>query len=80
MRLSELGEKEIINLNNGGRLGLLNDADIVFDEDTGKIISLIAPEKRLSLKLLGIESNGMEIPWSAIRKIGYDMIIVELDT
>ena len=57
----------------------MNDADIVFDEDTGKIISLIAPEKRLSFKLLGIESNGMEIPWTAIRKIGYDMIIVELN-
>lgn len=79
MRLSELGNKEIVNLNNGGRLGLLNDADIIFDEDTGKIISLIAPERKLSFKLLGIESNGMEIPWSAIRKIGYDMIIVELD-
>lgn len=79
MRLRELGDKEIVNLNNGARLGLLNDADIVFDEDTGKIISLIAPDRRLSFKLLGIESNGMEIPWSAIRKIGYDMIIVELD-
>ncbi len=79
MRLSELGEKEIVNLNNGARLGLLNDADIVFDENTGKIISLIAPERRLSIKLLGLESNGMEIPWTAIRKIGYDMIIVELD-
>lgn len=79
MRLSELGEKEIINLNNGARLGLLNDADIVFDEENGKIISLIAPEQRLSFKLFGIESNGMEIPWTAIRKIGYDMIIVELD-
>ncbi len=79
MRLSELGEKEIINLNNGARLGLLNDADIVFNEENGKIISLIAPEKRLGFKLLGIESNGMEIPWTAIRKIGYDMIIVELD-
>ena len=79
MRLRELGDKEIVNLNNGARLGLLNDADIVFDEDTGKIISLIAPDRRLSFKLLGIENNGMEIPWSAIRKIGYDMIIVELD-
>ncbi|MDR7869953.1 MAG: YlmC/YmxH family sporulation protein [Tissierellaceae bacterium] len=80
MRLSELGEKEIVNLNNGGRLGLLNDADIVFDKETGKIVSLIAPERRLSIKLLGLESNGMEIPWTAIRKIGYDMIIVELDS
>lgn len=80
MRLSELGDKEIVNLNNGARLGLLNDADIIFDEDTGRIISFIAPERKLSFKLLGLESNGMEIPWSAIRKIGYDMIIVELDT
>lgn len=80
MRLSELGNKEIVNLNNGGRLGLLIDADIIFDEDTGKIISFIAPERKLSFKLFGLESNGMEIPWSAIRKIGYDMIIVELDT
>ncbi len=79
MRLSELGDKEIVNLNNGGRLGLLNDADIIFDENTGKIMSLIAPERKLGFKLLGLESNGMEIPWSAIRKIGYDMIIVELD-
>ena len=79
IRLSELGDKEIINLNNGARLGLLNEADIIFDEETGKIKSLVASEKRLSFKLLGLESNGMEIPWSAIRKIGYDMIIVELD-
>lgn len=78
MRLSELGDKEIVNLNNGARLGLLYDADILFDEETGEIISLIAPEKRLGLKLLGIETNGMEIPWTAIRKIGFDMIIVEL--
>lgn len=79
MRLSELGDKEIVNLNNGARLGLLYDADIIFDEETGKIISLIAPDRKLSLKLLGIERNGMEIPWTAIRKIGHDMIIIEMD-
>lgn len=78
MRLSELGEKEIVNLNNGERLGLLADADLIFDEDSGKIISLIAPEKRFSFKLFGIANDGMQIPWSAIRKIGFDMIIVEL--
>lgn len=79
MRLSELGEKELVNLNNGGRLGILADSDLVFDPDTGKIISLIVPEKRITFKLLGMASNGMEIPWQAIRKIGYDMIIVELE-
>ncbi|MBC8590519.1 YlmC/YmxH family sporulation protein [Wansuia hejianensis] len=80
MRLSELGEKEIVNLDNGARMGLLIDADIVFDKETGKIHSLIAPERKIGFKFLGIEQNGIEIPWSAIRKIGYDMIIVEFDS
>ncbi len=79
MRLSELGNKEVVNLNNGGRLGLLADSDILFDEDTGEIISIIVPERRMAFKILGIENGGMEIPWSSIRKIGYDMIIIELE-
>lgn len=79
MRLLELGQKEIVNLNNGGRLGLIADSDFLIDEETGKIISLLVPEKRLGFRLLGLESNGTEIPWNTIRKIGYDMIIIELD-
>jgi YlmC/YmxH family sporulation protein len=79
MRLSELGEKEVVNLNNGGRLGVLADSDLVIDEGSGKIISLLVPDHRLSFKLFGVEKNAMEISWDAIRKIGYDMIIVELD-
>jgi len=79
MRFSELGEKEIVNLDNGARLGLLADADILFDEKSGEILSLMVAEKKLAFRFLGLENNGMEIPWSAIRKIGYDMIIVEFD-
>lgn len=79
MKLSELGQKEIVNLNNGERLGLVLDADILFDEETGKIISLIASEKKTAFKFLGIETLEREVPWDSIRKIGYDMIIVELD-
>jgi YlmC/YmxH family sporulation protein len=79
MRLSELGLKEVVNLNNGGRLGILADADLVIDEGSGKIISILVPDRRLSLRIFGVEKNSMDIPWEAIRKIGYDMIIVELD-
>jgi len=79
MRLSELGEKEVVNLNSGGRLGILADSDLVIDEGSGKIISLLVPDRRLSLNLFRSEKTSMEIPWEAIRKIGYDMIIVELD-
>lgn len=77
MRLSDLGDKELVNLNNGERMGMLGDADMIIEEDNGKIISLIVPERRFTLKLFGMEANGTEIPWSAIRKIGYDMIILE---
>ncbi|MDR7856217.1 YlmC/YmxH family sporulation protein [Tissierella sp.] len=80
MRLTELGDKEIVNLNNGGRLGLIADSDFLIDENTGKIISLLVPERKFSLRIFGLENNGTEIPWNAIRKIGYDMIIIELDS
>lgn len=79
MRLMELGQKEIVNLNNGARLGIIADSDILIDEKSGQILSLLIPERRFSFKMLGIEGSGLEIPWTSIRKIGYDMIIIELD-
>jgi len=79
MKLSELGEKEVVNLNNGGRMGVLADADLVIDENSGEILSMIVPDRRFSIKILGGERNQLEIPWNAIRKIGYDMIIIEME-
>lgn len=79
MRLMELGQKEIINLNNGERLGVMADSDLLIDADSGMILSFLVPERRLGLRILGLESAGMEIPWTSIRKIGYDMIIIELE-
>ncbi|NLX61760.1 MAG: YlmC/YmxH family sporulation protein [Tissierellia bacterium] len=78
MLLSELGGKEIVNLNNGERLGIIADSDIIVDEKTGKIISLIIPERKFQLKLFG-GNQDMEIPWDSIRKIGQDMIIIEVE-
>lgn len=75
--LSQLGGKEIINLNNGERLGIIADTDIVVDKKTGKILKLLVPERKLQFKLFA-ENADIEIPWSAVRKIGNDMIIVEL--
>ncbi|CCQ93065.1 conserved hypothetical protein [[Clostridium] ultunense Esp] len=75
--LSQLGGKEIINLNNGERLGIIADTDIVVDKKTGKILKLLVPERKLQFKLFG-ENIDIEIPWDAVRKIGNDMIIVEL--
>mgnify|MGYP000754543766 CR=1 FL=1 len=79
MLLSELGGKEIVNLNNGERLGIISDTDIIVDERTGKIISLLIPDRKFQLKLFG-SNRDIEIPWEAIRKIGQDMIIIELES
>ena len=41
MRWSELAEKELIDLVNGERLGLMGQADLVVDPGTGKVKSLV---------------------------------------
>lgn len=78
MMLDELSGKEIVNLNNGERLGIVGDSDIIIDENTGKILTLLVPDRKFQFKLFG-EIEDIEIPWQAIKKIGNDMIIVELD-
>jgi YlmC/YmxH family sporulation protein len=78
MMLSELGYKEIINLNNGERLGLLTNSDIIVEEKTGRIISLLMPERKMQFRIFG-DLDNIEVPWGSIRKIGNDMIIVELE-
>ncbi len=78
MMFSELHQKEIINLNNGERLGIIADADILVNEKTGQILAFLIPERKLQFKLFS-ESEDIEIPWNSIRKIGNDMIIVELE-
>ncbi|TZE80827.1 YlmC/YmxH family sporulation protein [Calorimonas adulescens] len=78
MLLSEFGGKELVNLNDGSRLGLIEDADLLIDEETGKIDSFIIFENRLSFFVRN-DRNGFRIPWDTIRKIGNDMVIVEID-
>lgn len=78
MLLSKLGGKEIVNLNDGGRLGIIADSDLIIDGDTGKILALLVPDKRAQFRIFGDRSE-IEVPWEAVRKIGNDMIIVELD-
>ena len=70
MRLSEIGNKEIVDLSTGCSHGQLWDAEMIFD-----IRSVLVPT---------FESGGFfrknlgdmcELPWSSIVIIGDDMII-----
>lgn len=76
MRLSEISGKEIIDLEKGERLGILGQTDLEINEQTGHIEALIIP----TLKWFGLRKQGAEVrvPWNNIKKIGTDMIIIDM--
>ena len=67
--------KEVININDGKRLGFVQD--VTADLESGVITSIIVPG---SSKLFNMFSgnNDIIIPWQNIRCIGYDVILVEI--
>jgi YlmC/YmxH family sporulation protein len=72
MLLSEIGDKEIVDLSNGSLHGRLWDAEMVFDERTGIIHSLLVPNFQGS----AMHSKGnLHLPWNSIVTIGDDLII-----
>jgi YlmC/YmxH family sporulation protein len=74
MRWSELEEKELIDLQNGQRLGELGRADLLIDPQTGEIASLLFP---VGHSWFHRRQDMLTISWSRIRKIGPDMVIVD---
>lgn len=78
MRLSKLAGKEIINLQDGGKLGVIGATDLVIAPDTGQLESIIIPNRT---SLFGKkDGQNMVIPWHAIKKIGAEVIIVDMST
>lgn len=78
MRLSELGGKEIIGLDNGEKMGVISDSDLVIHPENGTIQSIILPGS--SFFGFGKKREDLVIPWSAIVKIGPDMVIIQLQS
>ena len=70
MRLSELQLKEIINISNGKRIGMIVD---VIVSTTGNIEKLVLEEKR-GRKFAKEE---YEISWNQIIKVGDDIILID---
>lgn len=77
VKISELRAKEVININDGRRLGPIKDIDIDLEE--GRICAIILPTYG-STKLIGFFSREQEIviPWEKIVRIGIDVILVDL--
>lgn len=67
--------KEVININDGRRLGFVQD--VTANLEDGMITSIIVPG---SIKFLGMFSgnNDIVIPWQKIKCIGEDIILVDI--
>jgi YlmC/YmxH family sporulation protein len=74
-RVFDLQKKEVINLTDGKRLGFLYDVEI--DLKTGRIGSIIVPGEGKFLGLFGKDEEYI-ISFSQIKKVGDDIILVEL--
>ncbi|WP_408954490.1 YlmC/YmxH family sporulation protein [Natroniella sp. ANB-PHB2] len=77
MNLSELQGKEVINMHDGVRLGMINQSELVFDEITGDLESIVIPNGENFFNVFGQEEY-LIIPWEAIVKIGSEVVIVNL--
>lgn len=78
MRISDLVGKEIINIFDGVRLGTIGESDMIIDPESGEIISILLPQ-RPGLFNFWLDKQEMKIPWSSVKKIGSEVIVVDLD-
>ena len=74
-RIADLRCKEVINICSGMRLGFV--CDVLINDTTGQLRALIVPGPCRFFGLLGREDDFV-IPWECIRRIGDDIIIVEI--
>lgn len=73
MRLSEIGNKEIVEISKGCLYGKLWDAELIFDQHTGLIQSLLIPQFPG-----GTFTGDLRLSFKSIITIGEDAIIFKL--
>lgn len=76
MTLRELSEKDVIRVKTGENLGRIDDVE--FDEESAAIRAVILHGRGRVFGLLGYEDD-LEIPWSALKNIGADVIMADAD-
>lgn len=76
VRFTELRCREVINICDGCRIGFVSD--LVMDCTGGNVIALVVPGRPKLFGLLGREDDFV-IPWGCIRRLGSDIILVEVE-
>ncbi|MGP4072572.1 YlmC/YmxH family sporulation protein [Piscibacillus sp. B03] len=75
MLLSDLQTKDIINVENGQKIGFINDLEI--DVTVGVVLALVVTTRSKMFGLFG-QDEELLIRWSNIDTIGEDVILVRL--
>ncbi len=68
-------QKEVINLNDGKRLGYVQDVEADFE--SGEITAIVVPGTSKLFSVGG--KNDIIIPWNKIKRIGEDIILVDIE-
>lgn len=77
VRAAELRLLDVVNVVDGRKLGYVYDLDV--DVDTGDIHALLLPgDSGRRLFSLFSRKPDISIPWSRVRKIGVDVILVHI--
>lgn len=81
MLLSDLAGKEIINLYDGAKLGLVGDADLDISFN-GSVEAIILTSRGGGFSgFWGSKDRDREllvIPWKTVKKVGSEVIIIDL--
>lgn len=67
--------KEVININDGRRLGFVQD--VCADLESGRITSIIVPGSRKFMSVFS-KDDDIVIEWDKIKCIGEDIILVDI--
>jgi YlmC/YmxH family sporulation protein len=75
VKISDLRMREVINVMNGRKLGLIKDVEI--DLEAGRVKSVVLPGNGKVLGFFG-KNDDIVVPWQKIKKLGMDVILVEM--
>lgn len=75
VKISDLRMREVVNVSNGKKLGLIKDIEI--DLENGMIKSVVLPGNGRIMGLFG-RNDDVVVPWHKIKKLGMDVILVEV--
>ena len=74
MNLSDLQNKEVINISTGKRIGTIIDVIISLD---GFVSKLVLEDRKSARRFLSSSKEDVSIEWSQIVKIGDDIILIK---